>query len=732
MNPVREKYVGFEDLKRLVVIGIIFAGGLGLLWAALYWSSDIKLAMAIILFHIVCGAVLSLFVLVLANIFRIKINLTSLLGLLLAVFWVSPILLYNFGIHDYLNINVSPKGLMKVVITVSGVSLFGVLAGYFLDRSSWLTRLIFALAFSLIVPVYFALMFPEKPKYNSTDIEIVDRLNGESAKTESKTRVMVLGIDGATWDVIVPLIKQGKLPHLRALMENGQYGILYSDAGSTHSPVVWTSIFTGKLPKNHGVTEWEFSDSRNRFSKSLWNILNDYGQKAVTVNIPGTFPPEKIIGIQISGFPIPGGIQGQGYGRLYSTENHNLQVVPFTKIGIKPAEGWVSTPVSYSPLYESHLPSLGEINKPRRMKLGTYSVGLSNLFLEFIVRRIFPSQERQERYAMLIADTTDDDTVHYDTLYIFLKKNDLKPVAVLKEGQWSDWTRLAIGGAETQFKFKLLTLSKDHLEIYVTPLFQSSFAPKIPFTYPPDFAAELSAEVGPYVVEGAGWVMYKDQIALDLLYEHLEDVATQHVRASEYLLKKIPDWSLFVHLFTESDRVQHPYWRYYQAEYYQSVDENLAIKHGEKVNSMIEKIDADIGKLLSYLDKDYTVVVVSDHGFQAKPAESENGEHSPEGIYIFSGNGVKSHDRALNLDIKSFPKASLLDVTPTILYLMGYPVGKDMDGKVIPSVIEEENLDCCPVEFISSYENDSSKGKRGKQVIDESTKDQLRSLGYMN
>lgn len=734
MNPTTKKYVNFEDLKQVIVMGVIFTGVIGLIWAILYWRNDTKFAIGIILIHILCAAIISLFILGLANIFRIKINQTGLLGLLLGFFWVSPILLSNIGIHQYMNFEASTKGLLNAGLVVSVASLSGFLLGYFFDRYSRIVKLVFAMAFSLIVPVSFALTFPEKSGSNITgsEIPILNRLNAKLAKTKPQTRVMVLGIDGGTWDVIVPLLKQGELPNLRALMENGQYGILYSDAGSTYSPVVWTSIFTGKLPKNHGITEWEFSDSRNRFSKTLWNIVNEYGQKSITVNIPGTFPPEEVLGIQISGFPIPGGIQGQGYGRLYSTESRKLQIIPLSKIGIKLAEGWLSPPTSYSPLYESHMPSFGELKKLRRIKFRDYNLDLSNLFLESLERRgIFQAQEQQEWYAMLIADTTDDNKVNYDTLYVFLKKNDSKPVAVLKEGQWSDWVRSVINGAETQFKFKLLKVSREHLEIYVTPLFQSSFTPQIPFTYPSIFAHELSNEIGPYVVEGAGWVMYKDEIALDLLYEHLEDVAAQHVRASEYLLKTVPDWALFVHLFTESDRVQHPYWKYFQSEYYQSVDENLAKKHGDKINSTIERIDADIGKLLSYLDKGTTVVVVSDHGFRAKPGESENGEHSPDGIYIFSGNGVKNHYGPLSLDIESFPKESLLDTTPTILYLMGYPVGRDMDGKVMLDVIDKKKLECCQAKFIGSYESDYLEKGRAKQMIDESTKDQLKSLGYM-
>jgi predicted AlkP superfamily phosphohydrolase/phosphomutase len=721
-------YFEFEEVKRLAVRGILFSGAIGSLWAVLYWRNDIEFAIAIILIYILCGFILSLSIIGLANILGLKINPTGLLGLLLGAFWVSPILLFGIDAH-YTDLAFSIEGLLMIFIAVFVVSLIGLLFGCLLDRSSRIVRLLFGIFFCLIVPVYFALMFPERSKSHASNITIVNRLDMELKKTEPQTRVMVFGIDGGTWDVIIPLLKQGKLPNLRALMENGQYGILHSDAGSTYSPVVWTSIFTGKLPKNHGVTEWEFSDSRNRFSKSLWNILNEYGQKAITVNIPGTFPPEKILGIQISGFPIPEGIQGQGYGRIYSTENRNLKIVPTSRITMKPEEGWFSTPTSYSPPYESHIPSFVKVNKLRKLRYGVYSITLSNLFLEFLDRRgVF---ESQGQYSMLIIDTTDDGTVNYDTLYVFTRKNDSKPVAVLKEGEWSDWIRSVVDGIETRFRLKLLTLSKDRFEIYATPLFQSSFSPKIPFTYPPDFASKLSKEIGQYVVEGAGWVMYKDEITLDLLYEHLHDVATQHVRASEYLLKTVPDWALFVHLFTESDRIQHPYWRYFQPQYYKSVDGRLVRRHGEKINSTMEKIDAHIGRLLSHLNGDATIVVVSDHGFQAKPDESENGEHSPEGIYVFSGKGIKNHHRPLSLDVKSFPKASLMDISPTILYLMGYPVGRDMDGKVILNVIDGKELECCQVKFVDSYESGSLKKGKAKQIIDESTKDQLRSLGYM-
>jgi hypothetical protein len=365
------------------------------------------------------------------------------------------------------------------------------------------------------------------------------------------------------------------------------------------------------------------------------------------------------------------------------------------------------------------------------MRCLAHRLHLENLFLEFLDRQgAFQTREQFATLPVLIANTTDDGAVNYDTIYIFLKKNDRNPAAILKKGQWSDWIRVSVNGAETQFKLRLLSLSKDRLEIYTTPLFQSSFSPQIPFTYPPIISSELSKEIGQYVVQEVGWKICKDEVALDLLYEHIEDVSTQQVRASEYLLKTFPDWKLFVHIFTESDRIMHSYWKYFQPEFYHFVDENLARVHGEKINSIIEKIDADIGKFLAHVDKNTTVAVVSDHGFQAKTGKDEGG-HNLEGIYIFSGTGIKNPNRPMSLNIKSFPEASLLDITPTILYLMGYPIGRDMDGRVLLKVIEEEKLKCCPAQFTDSYESNSLKKGRVRQAIDKSTESQLRSLGYI-
>ena len=144
----------------------------------------------------------------------------------------------------------------------------------------------------------------------------------------------------------------------------------------------------------------------------------------------------------------------------------------------------------------------------------------------------------------------------------------------------------------------------------------------------------------------------------------------------------------------------------------------------------MEKIDASIGEFLNDMDENTVVVVLSDHGFQAEP-RCNCGHHNLKGMYIFSGKSVKNYHGLLSLDTKSFQEASILDIQPTILYLMGYPVGRDMEGEVLLNIFDEEKLACCSVVLVDSYEGKITKKTRAKQIIDESTRDQLKSLGYV-
>jgi len=121
--------------------------------------------------------------------------------------------------------------------------------------------------------------------------------------------VIVIGVDGLEWNVLAPLIRSGEMPALSALMEQGVYGKLET-LEPTFSPIIWTTIATGKTPTKHGITHFVQEDpttgkkqlfsNRNRRTKAVWNIYSDYEQTVHTIGWWMTFPAERVHGTMVS------------------------------------------------------------------------------------------------------------------------------------------------------------------------------------------------------------------------------------------------------------------------------------------------------------------------------------------------------------------------------------------------------------------------------------------------
>ena len=127
-------------------------------------------------------------------------------------------------------------------------------------------------------------------------------------------KVFIIGLDGATWNIINPLITEGELPTIKNLLENSTHAVLQSTLIPL-SPAAWTSFATGCNPNKHGIFDFfgrktgtyeptPYS-SRDRKCETLWNILSKEGKKVGILNIPGTYPVDKVNGFMISGFPTP-------------------------------------------------------------------------------------------------------------------------------------------------------------------------------------------------------------------------------------------------------------------------------------------------------------------------------------------------------------------------------------------------------------------------------------------
>ena len=122
----------------------------------------------------------------------------------------------------------------------------------------------------------------------------------------------MIGLDGATFDLIQPWAAQGKLPTLDRLMREGVWGPLESTIPPMTSPA-WPSFATAKYPSKHGV--FDFVSAHNGTfnvinataidARPLWDLLSDQGKRVGVINVPVTYPPRPVNGIMITGLLSP-------------------------------------------------------------------------------------------------------------------------------------------------------------------------------------------------------------------------------------------------------------------------------------------------------------------------------------------------------------------------------------------------------------------------------------------
>jgi predicted AlkP superfamily phosphohydrolase/phosphomutase len=114
-------------------------------------------------------------------------------------------------------------------------------------------------------------------------------------------KLLVIGFDGATFDLIEPFVKKGVLPHFSRVLAGGASAQLQSVIPPVSAPA-WVSMVTGKNPGKHNI--YGFQDGKGnmvnstfRKSKAVWNILDEHGKRSIIVKVPVTNPPEPINGV---------------------------------------------------------------------------------------------------------------------------------------------------------------------------------------------------------------------------------------------------------------------------------------------------------------------------------------------------------------------------------------------------------------------------------------------------
>src|SRR5437588_11817492 len=130
-------------------------------------------------------------------------------------------------------------------------------------------------------------------------------------RSNKRPRLFILGLDGSPLPLLRRLMAAGDLPNLARLFETGAAVEMNSSLPDV-SAVAWTSINTGKNPAKHGIygfvdrkpgtNAMEIMTSRHVQAKTIWEIASDAGRRSVAINVPLSFPPQRINGVVVSDF----------------------------------------------------------------------------------------------------------------------------------------------------------------------------------------------------------------------------------------------------------------------------------------------------------------------------------------------------------------------------------------------------------------------------------------------
>lgn len=130
----------------------------------------------------------------------------------------------------------------------------------------------------------------------------------------SADRLLILGLDGATWNVLDPARARGVMPNLDALLSRSAHGTLRSTVPPM-TAAAWATVQTGCDPVRHGIFDHRYYDASSGLMKvnhsgryrvpTLWHHLDRAGRTAVSLNLPGTYPAPRVRGVVVSGMDAP-------------------------------------------------------------------------------------------------------------------------------------------------------------------------------------------------------------------------------------------------------------------------------------------------------------------------------------------------------------------------------------------------------------------------------------------
>jgi predicted AlkP superfamily phosphohydrolase/phosphomutase len=529
---------------------------------------------------------------------------------------------------------------------------------------------------------------------------------------------LLIGVDGATFDVLDPYVERGVMPFLGSLAERGTRAPLRSVMPPL-TPPAWTSLMTGKHPGRHGVFDFfqrdepdsvylQFASSQDVRSATIWSLASDNGKHVISLNFPLMFPPPPVEGFVVPGGMMPWrqlrlGCHPPGlFDRLKQLPGFNPREMLNMELEIKAIEGCADE--EYAQWVELHIQRERRwfevarhlMNEEPAELVGVLFDGVDKLqhlcwrFIDPACRPARPSAweremiERCERYfraldamiAELVALAGPEATVVLASDHGFGPTREVFHVNSWLERQgylaWADGDAGDPSGDDTEVGFAQMTRHVHALD------WSRTLA----------YAATPSSQGINVVTRAPGT---DDPLPADARRKVVEDLAA----ALRDVRRPADDRPLVEEVWTREEAFAGPY---------------------EELGPDLSLVLADGG----------TISILPSEKLVARRGETR-GHHRWEGVLLASGPGIRS--------CAEVDELSIVDVAPLVLHQLGLPIPDDMAGRVPTEILEAEELERRPPRYASSAGWQQPRGEPADIELDADEEaavlKRLRALGYV-
>ena len=544
------------------------------------------------------------------------------------------------------------------------------------------------------------------------------------------TRVLMIGWDGTTWDLVKPWMERGELPVLAELVRRGVSGALRSVPTMNSGPA-WTTINTGLNPGQHGIyslVDWVDGKyelrplkGTDRHGKTLWQRVSEAGKRVMVMNFPVTYPADPVNGVFIAGMDAP--------------SSHS----PRFGYPDKVVQDLLAEEDSY--ILAARVGSL--IRSGRKTKA---------------LARIHQMIDGRLNVALQLLDREP-----WDLCQILFNASD-----VAQHFFWEDLNggkhRDAIHQVFRHLD-KALGQLLDHAgsDVAVVLLSDHGFGAYKPgVRYVNDFLAGLGLlSYRTERRERRGW-MRSLYLKLDQWLPHrlkawlVQTFPNLFYRATAGLWLQNIDWTATrAFSIAGSSRIwinlegRQPQGIVTPGDEYERIIERIQVAMGNAVDPrtgaravravrhrdelyhgpfiqrahdlLVEWEEVENLAGLAWYGDDRTVVAKKGIAHQRNPI---NGSHRQEGILVMHGQAFKEGDVVQG--------ATLYDITPTVLYLLDEPVPSNFDGRILRQAFRDDWLQANPPAWIETEDWGESAHHTDIDEDDDAVLDRLRGLGYVD